>query len=483
MRYHAVMRRPPRTPKSVQHGLAEIVTALGQDAVLTAAADLEPHVTEWRRILHGRCEMVVKPRTTAEVAQLMEICYRYRIPVTPQGGNTGMVGGAIPQGGIVVSLQRLNRIRDLDADNAHITAEAGCLLVQVQDAARDAGLFFPLSLGSEGSCCIGGNIATNAGGNTTVRFGNMRDLVLGLEVVLANGEIWNGLCALRKNNTGYDLKQLFIGGEGTLGVITAATLKLFPGHARRDTVLAAMADPFDVLQLFVRLRGRLNDHVLAFETFPEFGMDLVVRHVPGARDPFTSRYPCYALVETYNQRDDETVRDALTEMLEQAMNDGLVLDAVIAQSDTQSRDLWRIRETIPEAQAVESVAVRHDVSVPVSRVPEFIVEGTRKVEAEIPGIRVLAFGHIGDGNIHFNLLPPPAVAGDEFLAQMQTLNRLVHDYVMSLDGSFSAEHGIGVVKRADMRRYRQRTEIDLMRRLKSALDPHGIMNPGKVLPE
>jgi len=461
--------------------LVRLRAVVGQDAVLTAADELEPYVTEWRKLLRGRCEMVVKPRNTLEVSQVLEICHRERVPVTPQGGNTGMVGGAIPQGGIVLSLQRLDRIRNVDPDNAHITAEAGCVLAEIQSAARDVDLFFPLSLGSEGSCLIGGNLSTNAGGNTTVRFGNARDLVLGLEVVLPNGETWDGLRALRKNNTGYDLKHLFIGAEGTLGVITAATLKLFPGHARRDTVLAALANPFDVLALFVRLRSQLSEHIMAFETFPALGMELALKHIAAVRNPFTRVYPTYALVETYNQRDDETVLNVVTEILEQAITDGLVQDAVLAQSDTQSRDLWRIRETIPEAQAAEATTLRHDVSVPVSRVPEFIVEGTRMVEERLPGLRVLAFGHIGDGNIHFNLLQPLSMSREAFINETKPLNRLVHDYVMSLDGSFSAEHGIGVVKREDMNRYRPDIEIHMMRQIKAALDPHGIMNPGKIL--
>ena len=463
--------------------LAKLRAVVGEGAVLTAADELEPYVGEWRKLLRGHCEMVVKPRDTHEVAQVLEICHHDRIPVTPQGGNTGMVGGGLPQGGIVLSLQRLDRIRQVDPDNAHITVEAGCILAEIQNAAREAGLFFPLSLGSEGSCRIGGNLSTNAGGNTTVRFGNARDLVLGIEVVLPTGEVWDGLRALRKNNTGYDLKHLFIGAEGTLGVITAATLKLFPGHARRDTVLAALTDPFDVLKLFVRLRNQLSEHIMAFETFPALGMELTLKHIAGVRNPFTRVFPNYALVETYNQRDDETVRNALNEILEGAIMDDVVKDAVVAQSEGQSNDLWRIRETIPEAQATEATALRHDVSVPVSRVPEFIVEGTRRVEEQLPGLRVLAFGHLGDGNIHFNLLPPASMSREAFINEMKPLNRLVHDYAMSLDGSFSAEHGIGVVKREDMRRYRSAIELRMMRQIKAALDPGGIMNPGKVLPD
>ncbi len=463
--------------------LAELRAVVGADAVLTAAHELEPYVGEWRRLLEGRCEMVVRPRDTGEVAGVVEICRKHRIPLTPQGGNTGMVGGALPQGGIVLCVQRLNRIRHVDPDNAHITVEAGCILAAIQSAARDAGLFFPLSLGSEGSCQIGGNLSTNAGGNTTLRFGNARDLVLGLEVVLPSGEVWDGLRALRKNNTGYDLKHLFIGAEGTLGVITAATLKLFPGHARRDTVLAALLHPDDVLKLFVRLRDELSEHVMAFETFPALGLELTLKHISGVRNPFERVFPHYALIETYNQRDDDTVRAALAEILERAIFDEVIKDAVVAQSETQSRDLWRIRETIPEAQAAEATALRHDVSVPVSRVPEFIVEGTRRVEQHLPGLRVLAFGHLGDGNIHFNLLPPVSMSADAFIGQMNPLNRLVHDYVMSLDGSFSAEHGIGVVKLDDMRRYRSDVELRMMRQIKAALDPDGIMNPGKVLPD
>ncbi len=458
--------------------------ALGPGACITDQAGIEPYVTEWRGILRGRCSLVTRPTSTAEVSRILSICNEARVAVTPQGGNTGMVAAALPQGGIVLSTERLNRIRELDSDNAAMVVEAGCVLKDLQDAAGQVGQLLPLSLGAEGSCHIGGNLATNAGGTMTVRFGNARDLVLGLEVVLAGGEVWDGLRTLRKNNTGYDLKHLFIGSEGTLGVITAAALKLFPGLGSTETVLAALNTPDDVLKLFVRLRVQLGDDILGFETFPSLGLKLARKHIPDIRDPFAGDYPQYALVEAFSHRRDPVLRESLNEAFATALDDGLILDAVVAESQAQSDALWRIRESIPEAHAKEGATIRHDVSVPVSKVPQFLTAGKTLVEQRLPGVRVIAFGHIGDGNIHFNLLQPEDMAKDRFLARMPELNRAVHDLVDSLGGSFSAEHGIGMVKREDLARYRPAVELRMMRGIKSLLDPNHIMNPGKLfLPE
>ncbi len=471
------------TGKPADSVLQAIRGVVGAGACITDASAIEPYVKEWRGLVHGHCSMVVRPASTEEVSRVLALCNDARIPVTPQGGNTGMVAAAVPQGGIVVSTERMQRIRELDRDNATMTVDGGCILQRLQEAAEGAGYFLPLSLGAQGSCRIGGNLATNAGGVMTVRFGNARDMVLGLEVVLANGRIWNGLRTLRKNNTGYDLKHLFIGSEGTLGVITAAALKLFPGLGSTQTVLGALNTPDDVLRLFVRLRAALGDDILAFETFPGLGMELVLRHIPDTRNPFPSICPQYALLQAFGHRRDESLREALDAALAAAYEDGLIRDAVIAESRAQANALWRIRETIPEAHAKEGATIRHDVSVPVSRVPKLIALGTALVEKSLTGARVIAFGHIGDGNIHFNVLQPRDMGADAFLAHTPTLNRAVHDLVDSLGGSFSAEHGIGVVKREDMIRYRSTVEIEMMRGIKTLLDPNNIMNPGKIFME
>ncbi len=455
---------------------------VGEHGIVRDAAGMEPYITEWRGLIRGHCDLVVRPATTDEVAAVMRHCHAAGIPVTPQGGNTGMVGGGVPAGGIVLATDRLTRIRTLDAEDATITVEAGCVLATAQAAAREAGFTFPLSLAAEGSCRVGGNLATNAGGNNTVRFGNTRENVLGIEVVLPDGRIWNGLRRLRKNNTGYDLKHLYIGSEGTLGIITAAVIRLVPAPAGRETVLAALPDVAAVARLFQRVRQAAGDHLLAFEIMPHAGLELAAEHVEGGASPFGEQHSQYALFEVGRPHGFAGLRAGLEAVLEKAFEEGLVTDAVLAESAMQAEALWRIREGIPEAQSRAGAVIKHDVSVPVSRIPEFIERGTRLLLDHVPDGRVVAFGHIGDGNIHFNLLQPPGAERDGFLAQMPAINHAVHDLVAELDGSFSAEHGIGSAKIEDMRRYRSLVELDLMRAVKSALDPAGIMNPGKVLP-
>lgn len=466
-------------PKS--SALDAIRAAVGPQGWLERPEDVEPYLVEQRGLYRGSCDLVVRPASTAEVAKVVAICWDAGLPVFPQGGNTGLVGGGVPAGGIVLSTARLDRVRGIDPLNHTLTVEAGVVLAHVQQAAADAGCLFPLSLGAEGSCRIGGNLSTNAGGNAVLRYGNARDLVLGLEVVLPDGRVWEGLRALRKDNTGYDLKQLFIGAEGTLGVITAAVLKLYPKPRQRATALAAAPTVEAVLELFSRTRAALADNLTGFELISRLGVELVLRHVPGAHDPFGRAHAQYGLIEVTSPSDDGRLGEALEGVLGNALEDGAIDDAVLAASEAQADALWRLRDAMPEAQVHEGASIKHDVSVPVSRVAEFVARATAAVEREMSGVRVVAFGHVGDGNVHFNLSQPVGMAGAAFLGEWTRFNRVVHDIAVSMEGSFSAEHGIGRLRRDELRRYRSAVELDLMRAVKKALDPRNIMNPGKIL--
>lgn len=464
---------------------ADLLTALravlGPKGLLAAAEAVAPYLQEHRGLFTGTCAAVARPASTAEVAGVVRLCAAAGVPVVAHGGNTGLVGGGVPRGGIVVSTERLCRIRGVDLVNRTITVEAGAILAEVQAAAEAAGALFPLSLAAEGSCRIGGNLATNAGGINVLRYGNARDLVLGLEVVLPDGRVWDGLRGLRKNNTGYDLKQLFIGAEGTLGIITAAVLKLFSKPRSSETALVAVPEVDAAVMLFQRLNDSVGDALSAFELIPRIGLDLCFAHIPGCADPMADAHPWYVLLRLTSPRRDDPLAEALEAALAAALEEGIVADAVIARNETQALDLWRIRESIPEAQKQEGGSVKNDVSLPLSRVPEFITRATVAVEAAVPGLRVCAFGHIGDGNIHFNLSQPVGMDRAAFMAEWHRLERIVSDIAASLDGSFSAEHGIGELKRASLLRYKPAVEIELMQRLKRAIDPAGIMNPGKIL--
>ncbi len=460
---------------------AALRAALGPRGLLEAVEDIAPYRHEHRGLFVGSCIAVARPSSTAEVAQVVRLCASAGVPVVPHGGNTGLVGGGVPRGGVVVSTERLCRIRGVDRANRTITVEAGAILAEVQAAAEAAGALFPLSLAAEGSCRIGGNLATNAGGINVLRYGNARDLVLGLEVVLPDGRVWDGLRGLRKNNTGYDLKHLFIGSEGTLGIITAAVLKLFARPRSSETALVAVADVDAAVLLFRRLNDALGDALTAFELIPRIGLDFCFAHIPGCADPMAGPHPWYTLLRLTSPRRDDPLREALEETLAAAFEAGIIADAVVAQSETQVLDLWRLRESISDAQRQEGGSVKNDVSLPLSQVPAFIARASTAVEAAMPGIRVCAFGHIGDGNIHFNLSQPVAMDRAAFMADWQRLERIVSDIAADLDGSFSAEHGIGELKRSSLLRYKQDVEIELMQRLKQALDPAGIMNPGKIL--
>ena len=461
--------------------LAKIKKVVGDKGWLADSADIEPYLHDWLKILEGSCQMVVRPATTEQVAQVVRICHDARIPITPQGGNTGMVGGAVPFGGIILTTDRLNNIRELDADNATLIVEAGCLLADVQAAAANAGFLFPLTLASEGSCSIGGNIATNAGGNNTVRYGNTREQVLGLEVVMPDGRVWDGLRGLRKDNTGYDLKQLFMGAEGTLGIITAAVLSLVPAPRDRVTAMATAESWDALLKLFRMMRVRLSGSLVAFEVFTDLGLKITVDHIEDAFDPFKDSHPLYALMEAACYDDEVAVREAVEAGLAEAFEDGIVTDAVLAESSQQAANLWKVREGLPEAQSIEATVIKHDVSVPISRVPEYVLKGGTLVSETIPGARLLPFGHLGDGNLHFNMLQPEDMERDAFLALRGDINRNLHDLAITMGGTFSAEHGVGLNKVGDLAHYRSDVEMDLMARVKKAFDPANIMNPGKVI--
>jgi len=445
---------------------------------------MAPFALDQREIWRGAPLAVARPASTEEVAEVVRECASAGVAVVPQGGNTGLCGGSVPDDSgrqVVLSLSRMNRIRELDARNFTLTAEAGCILADVQSAAQAEGMLFPLSLAAEGTCQIGGNLATNAGGTAVLRYGNTRDLVLGVEVVLADGQVWNGLRRLRKDNTGYKLAHLFMGSEGTLGIITAAVLKLFPRPREMHTSLIAVRDPDAALSLLERLRSASGDAVTTFEYINGPSLALAVDWVEGNRNPFDEAHDHYVLAEISGGSETGQLRSAMEEALAAAFETGEVLDAVIAESSTQANALWALRETIPQAQKRASASIKHDVSVPVSRVPEILARGSAMMREELDDVVVVAFGHLGDGNIHFNANAPPGGDAQPFLDASERIHARMYELVSELDGSFSAEHGIGQLKRDQMQQYRPAVELDMMRRIKVALDPQGILNPGKVV--
>ncbi len=461
---------------------ARLAGIVGDAHVLSAPAEVAAYLADWRGRYHGAAVAVVKPGSTNEVASVVSACADAGTAIVPQGGNTGMCGGATPHESgdeIVVSLVRMNRIRGLDTANATITAEAGVPLAAVHDAAAAADLQFPLSLASEGSCTIGGNLSTNAGGTSVLRFGNTRDLTLGIEAVLADGSVWNGLRGLRKDNTGYDLKQLFIGAEGTLGIVTAAVLKLFPAPRTRVTALVAMATPDHAIELLRRLKGALGDRLTGFELMSGFALGLSRKH-HAARDPLPG-HAWYVLVQADDSAANAPVLTALEEAFAAALEAGVATDAVVAQSGAEAQQLWALRENISEAQRREGPNIKHDISLPVSAIPVFMNESGAALERAFPGSRLVVFGHLGDGNLHYNLSAPEGEPARDFMANAERANRVVHDLVARHEGSFSAEHGVGQLKRADLVRYKSPVELKMMRAVKSALDPQGLMNPGKIL--
>jgi FAD/FMN-containing dehydrogenase len=459
--------------------------AVGAANVLTEPNEVEPYVQDWRGIYKGSSPAVVRPGNSEEVAAVVKACAETAHPVVPQGGNTGMCMASVPRAGrseVVLSLGRMNRIRDVDALNNTMTVEAGVVLANIQQAAADVDRLFPLSLGAEGSCTIGGNLSTNAGGVNVLRYGNTRDLVLGLEVVLPDGRIWNGLRGLRKDNTGYDLKHLFVGAEGTLGIITAAVLKVFPRPSASATAWAAVKSPEAALELLALLRRHCGDRINAFEIISRPCLDLVLKHIPGTRDPLSASNEWYVLTELADSHGGEALRSELERALEAALEDGLVLDVTIAENSSQSQALWKIRETIPEAAKGETAMLyRHDIAVAVSAIPKFIREARAALESRFPGANLICFGHLGDGNLHYNVFIPGRARADAAAREAHDVTDLVYDIVQKYGGSFSAEHGVGLAKVTELERYKSPVELDLMRAIKRTLDPHGLMNPGKVL--
>ncbi|MET0964661.1 MAG: FAD-binding oxidoreductase [Noviherbaspirillum sp.] len=458
--------------------------AIGASHVITAEADMASYLTDWRRRFTGRALAVLRPGSAQEVAVLVRLCADAGVPVVPQGGNTGLVLGSVPDDSgraVVLSLGRMNRIRAIDVINNTMTVDAGCILANIQHAADEVERLFPLSLGAEGSCTIGGNLSTNAGGTGVLRYGNTRELCLGLEVVTAQGDIWNGLRGLRKDNTGYDLRDLYIGAEGTLGIITGAVIKLFPRPKAQLTALAAMQSADSALALLTLAQQRCGATLTGFELMSQFCLELVAKHYPQMQAPFPQPYPQYVLLELSDSESEEHAMEMLESLITGALEEDVIQDAVVAGSIAQSRALWDIREHITLAQADEGKNIKHDVSVPISRIGDFIRETDGLLAARFPGIRMVTFGHLGDGNLHYNVSPPVGVPADEFIDRQHEVNQVVHDSVHSYHGSISAEHGLGALKRDEIKQYKSEVELRLMGAIKQALDPLQLMNPGKVL--
>jgi len=464
--------------------LEQLRRICGQAHVLTEG-DLSAWEVDWRKRSYGKALAVVRPGNTEEVAQVVKACLAARVSLVPQGGNTGLVVGSTPDDSgtqIVLSLQRLRAVREIDAANLTITVEAGCVLQHLQEAALQAGFLFPLSLAAEGSCTIGGNLATNAGGTQVLRYGNARELCLGLEVVTAAGEVWHGLSGLRKDNTGYDLRDLFIGSEGTLGVITAATLKLYPLPAARLTAWAAVASMDEAVALLGLAQQHLGASLTGFEVMGQFALSLVVKHFAQLKVPFHDSAAFGVLLECSDQESEAHARALFERLLEAALAKGCISDAVVAESLAQARQLWHVRESIPLAQAEEGLNIKHDISVPVSRIPDFVRDTDALLQKEIPGVRLVNFGHLGDGNLHYNVQAPAGVDAQAFLRDHEDeVNTLVFDTVQRFGGSISAEHGVGTLKVNKLEQHKSPVALSLMRAIKTALDPHKLMNPGKLL--
>ncbi len=456
--------------------LAELKAALDPSGWTEDPAEIAPWLTEWRNKWQGHTPLMLKPGSTAEVSQAVEICARHGVAIVPQGGDTGLVGGQIPYGEVLLSTRRLRAVRDVTPLDDAMTVEAGVTLLETQQAAAAAGRFFPLSLAAEGTATIGGVISTNAGGTAVLRYGMMRDLVLGIEAVMPDGQVFNGLKRLRKDNTGYDLKQLLIGAEGTLGVVTAATLKLFPVMRSRATAVVGLESAHAAIQLLATAKAETGGGVEAFELMKRIGVEFAIRHVPGVREPLETVHPWYVLIEL-TSGEPGAAEAGMERILASAFEDGLIVDAAIAQNETQTRDFWKLREEQSAAQKPEGGGWKHDVSVPVSRIADFLDEATAAVERFEPGARVSAFGHVGDGNMHYDILCPPGGDLKAFLGRWEAGSQVVHDIVARYDGSISAEHGLGRLKTEEARRYKSALEIETMRAIRQAIDPKRIMNP------
>ena len=456
----------------------------GEQNALVAPSDIAPYLVELRGLYQGESPLVLRPANTEQVAAILRLAHETGTAIVPQGGNTGLVGGQTPRPGkgeVVLSLSRLNKIRSLDTVGQTMIAEAGVVLERAQQAASEAGLLFPLSLGSQGSCQIGGNLSSNAGGTGVLAYGNMRQLCLGIEAVLPDGEIWHGLRALKKDNTGYDLRDLFIGAEGTLGVITAAVLKLFPAPLGHETIYAGVDDPETALKLFRLAQDYCGPSLTGFELMPRIGIEFTTRHIEGVRDPLAEPHPWYVLIDISSGQSQEAARTMLEGLFMAADEQGLIRDAAAAETQGQRQDFWKLRESMSWAQKPEGGSIKHDVSVPVAQVPQFLASANAAVLKAMPGARIVAFGHMGDGNIHYNISQPPGADTKTFLARWKEMNEIVHAIVLKLNGSISAEHGIGQLKRDELAAVRSPVEMAMMHRIKDVFDPNGIMNPGKVI--
>jgi FAD/FMN-containing dehydrogenase len=471
-----IVQSPPLSPELI----ARLKTIVGEKYAVTDANDIAPYVTEERNLFHGHSPLILRPGSAAEVSAICKLATEHRIALVPQGGNTGLVGGQTPHHGeVVISMRRMDRIREVDTASNTMTCEAGVILQNAQQRAADADRLFPLSLGAEGSCTIGGNLSTNAGGTAALAYGVAREMALGLEVVLADGRILNDLSKLKKDNTGYDLRNLFIGAEGTLGIITAATLKLFPKPRAVETAFVGLKSPADALRLLEISRDEAAGSLTSFELLADIAVDFSVRHGIDVRHPLSGRHPWYVLMELSSSRDD--ARGALEAILARGMEDGIVDDAVIAANLSQRSGFWKLRDEMSSAQKPEGGSIKHDVSVPVAAVPDFIAEANAAVVKLMPGARPVPFGHLGDGNIHYNVSQPVGADTADFLGRWHEVNAVVFAIVLRMGGSISAEHGIGVLKRDELPEVKDKVAIELMRGIKAMLDPSGIMNPGKVL--
>lgn len=469
----------------VEEFIAACRALIGAEHVLLDDPDKAPFLTDWRKRYSGVALAVVSPKTSQEVAAIVSLCAKAGVAVVPQGGNTGLSGGATPNNSgrqIVVSLRRLNKIREVNLPNQTVTVEAGCILQHVQELAAAQQRLFPLSLAAEGSCTIGGVLATNAGGTAVLRYGSARELCLGLEVVTADGQIWDGLRGLRKDNTGYDLRDLFIGAEGTLGLITAAVLKLQPAPSAKLTAFAAVPDVESALALLSLAQRHAGMLLTAFELISHTCLEYVSQYFPQLRYPFAQTTPYAVLLELSDQESEDHARGIFNKLMEEALETGLVSDALIAQSIAQARQFWNLREHIPLAQVEEGPNIKHDVSLQASHIAEFVAKTDAQMKASFPGCRIINFGHLGDGNLHYNIAAPAGTPPKEFMVHQDTASKIVHDNVSALGGSISAEHGIGKSKIAEMAHYKSPVELQLMRAVKKALDPNSLMNPGKVLP-
>ncbi len=459
-------------------------STIGEEFVLLDVEQQTPYLQDWRQRASGKALAILRPANTTQVAQLVRLCAEYRVPIVPQGGNTGLVIGSIPDlsgNAVVMSLQRLNSIRQIDIANGTMTVDAGCLLQNIQTAADQVDMLFPLSLASEGSCSIGGNLSTNAGGTAVLRYGNTRELCLGLEVVTATGEIWNGLRGLRKDNTGYDLRDLYIGAEGTLGIITGAVLKLFPKPRSFGTAFISLHSIHHAVSLLTLAKQHCHANLTGFELINRLSLELVHRHFPQYQRIFSEPSNFYVLLELSGYDQEDSTHQQLEQLITAAIEADLILDAIIATSIAQAKNCWALRESISSAQAKEGKNIKHDISLPISVIAHFVDDASNSLEQSFAGCRMVTFGHLGDGNLHFNVSPPIGNQDDDFLHHQAEINRIVHDKTDQYKGSISAEHGIGTLKKQELLRYKSPIELQLMRTIKLALDPNNIMNPGKIL--